>query len=230
MNYFAHGRHYVESPYMLAGTALPDWLSVVDRRVRIRPKHVELLIDADDGRLADLARGVQQHHQDDAWFHATPKFTELSWEFTARARRELPQDEGFRPSFLGHILVEILLDAVLIEEDPQQLEAYYAAVDSLDAEAVEQLVGQLAGRPVERIAELLPLFSRERFLSDYASDEKLCFRLNQVMRRVGLPTLPEGFRTMLPNAREQVRRSRTELLTRPAPHSPHTTTTHTQGE
>lgn len=230
MNYFAHGRHYVESPYILAGTALPDWLSVVDRRVRIRPKHVEPLIDASDGRLADLARGVKQHHQDDAWFHATPKFTELSWEFTDRARRELPQDEGFRPSFLGHILVELLLDSVLIDEDPQQLEAYYTAVDSLDAEAVEQLVGQLAGRPVERIAELLPLFSRERFLSDYASDEKLCFRLNQVMRRVGLPTLPEGFRTILPDARDEVRRFRTELLTPPAPRGPTTTTTHTQGE
>lgn len=230
MNYFAHGRHYVENPYMLAGTALPDWLSVVNRRVRIRPKQVEPLIEAGDQRLAALARGVKQHHEDDAWFHATPKFTELSWEFTDRARRALPQDEGFRPSFLGHILVEILLDSVLIEEAPQRLEAYYAAVDSLDAQAVEQLVGQLAGRPVERIAELLPLFSRERFLSDYASDEKLCFRLNQVMRRVGLPTLPEGFRTMLPEARVQVGRFRSELLTPPAARIQYTTTTHTQGE
>ena len=33
MNYFAHGVRFLEDPYFLAGTAVPDWLSVVDRRV-----------------------------------------------------------------------------------------------------------------------------------------------------------------------------------------------------
>lgn len=229
MNYFAHGRHFVDKPYFLAGTALPDWLSVVNRRVRLRPKHVEPLLDANEPRLAALARGVKQHHTDDAWFHATPAFTELSWELTDRARRALPHDEGFRPSFLGHILVEILLDAVLIDEDPAQLEAYYRAVDSIDPLTVEQLVGRMAGRPVARIAELLPLFSQERFLSDYSDDDKLGYRLNQVMRRVGLPKLPVGFREVLSGARELVRQSRDALLTPPANHKP-STTAHHQGE
>ena len=38
MNYFAHGWNYVDAPYVLAGTAVPDWLSVVDRRVRARAR------------------------------------------------------------------------------------------------------------------------------------------------------------------------------------------------
>ena len=37
MNYFAHGRHFIDQPYLLAGTAVPDWLNVVDRSVRARP-------------------------------------------------------------------------------------------------------------------------------------------------------------------------------------------------
>ena len=36
MNYFAHGHRFVDDPYFLAGTAVPDWLSVVDRKVRVR--------------------------------------------------------------------------------------------------------------------------------------------------------------------------------------------------
>ncbi len=40
MNYFAHGYRFIDDPYFMAGTALPDWLSVADRRVRIRPKHL----------------------------------------------------------------------------------------------------------------------------------------------------------------------------------------------
>ena len=230
MNYFAHGRHFVDEPYFLAGTALPDWLNVVNRRVRLRPKHIEPHLEDDEPRLAALARGVQRHHEDDTWFHVTATFTELSWELTDRARKALPHDEGFRPSFLGHILVEILLDAELIEENPAQLEAYYAAVDALDPQAVEQLVSCMAGRPVERIAQMLPLFSQERFLSDYSDDDKLGYRLNQVMRRVGLPELPVGFREVLSDARVLVRQSRDELLTPPANHKPSTTTAQHQGE
>ena len=39
MNYFAHGRSFIDHPYLLAGTAVPDWLNLVARRSRIRTKH-----------------------------------------------------------------------------------------------------------------------------------------------------------------------------------------------
>ena len=38
MNYFAHGYAFLDDPYFLAGTAVPDWLSVIDRRMRARSK------------------------------------------------------------------------------------------------------------------------------------------------------------------------------------------------
>ena len=36
MNYFAHGRHAIQDPERLAGTALPDWLSAANRGARLR--------------------------------------------------------------------------------------------------------------------------------------------------------------------------------------------------
>src|SRR5262245_35641363 len=33
MNYLAHGWRFVEEPYLLAGTAAPDWMSVIDRKI-----------------------------------------------------------------------------------------------------------------------------------------------------------------------------------------------------
>src|SRR5262245_50971039 len=36
MNYLAHGWRFVGQPYVLAGTAAPDWLSVIDRKIRLR--------------------------------------------------------------------------------------------------------------------------------------------------------------------------------------------------
>ncbi len=36
MNYLSHGFRFVDDPYFVAGTALPDWMSVLDRRNRAR--------------------------------------------------------------------------------------------------------------------------------------------------------------------------------------------------
>jgi hypothetical protein len=213
MNYFAHGRTFVDDPYFLAGTAVPDWLNVVARRVKARSKHALSFVDDPDPRMAALARGIVRHHADDGWFHETAAFAELSWQFTARVRDALPPDDGLRPSFLGHILVELLLDSALIADEPARLDAYYQAMSAVDAEFVEQAVGRMATGIPERLAEFVPLFIRERFLWDYGDDGKLWFRLNQVMRRVKLPPLPEAFRDLLPEARRLVEQRKTELLT-----------------
>jgi hypothetical protein len=215
MNYFAHGRHFVDDPYFLAGTAVPDWLNVVDRRVRVRARHAEQHIAAADQRVARVAAGIVQHCRDDAWFHATRAFAELSLGLCGMLRERLPADLGFRPHFLGHILVEILLDAALIADEPAQIRAYYAALDGLDPEVVEEAVNRISPRTTHRLSKLIPLFSRERFLFDYADDGKLLFRLNQVMRRVGLPLLPPALREALGTARAMVGTRTNELLALP---------------
>ncbi len=226
MNYFAHGRAFVDDPYFLAGTAVPDWLNVVDRPTRIRSRHALEYVDADDSCLAAVARGIVRHLADDGWFHTTRAFAELSLELTRQARCLLAEEAGFRPHFIGHILVEILLDAELIAADRSRLDAYYQALDGLDAARVTQAVGRMGRGGGQRLLAFIPLFSRERFLWDYLEDGKLMVRLNQVMRRVKLPTLPADFARLLPAARRQVAERQAELLApaedRPGGGGPHT--------
>ena len=212
MNYFAHGRRFVDNPYFLAGTAVPDWLSVIDRKVRARSKSATQFVDYVDPLVASVAQGIEQHHFDDAWFHQTRAFAELSLRFTVAVRDLLPADDGMRPSFVGHILVELLLDARLAEESPGLLDRYYAALDSVDPAVVEQAVNLLATRPTDLLAVLIPRFSAERFLYDYAEDGKLLTRLNHVMRRVKLAPLPSTLLDFFPEARRQVAMRRDELL------------------
>lgn len=219
MNYFAHGRQFIDNPYLLAGTAVPDWLSVVDRTVRVRSRHAEACRDHSDPQVAAVACGVRQHLADDAWFHESLAFAECSLAIGRLVREALPTDDGFRPHFLGHILVEILLDAQLIADDPGALDAYYRAMDSLNGAAVEAAVNRIAPRETSNLATFIGLFSRERFLYDYQYDGKLLFRLNQVMRRVKLPALPEQLREIFPEARRIVSHRQHELLADPAAQS-----------
>ncbi len=132
MNYFAHGIRFLDRPWFVAGTALPDWLSVVDRRVRLRPKGVAPFADGSRSPEAELAAASS----------STSKTTIGSTKRgRSRSRRAVSRDlfrdfmgpgDGFRCGFLGHITSELLLDAILIERDPDRLDAYYAVLEQLD--------------------------------------------------------------------------------------------------
>lgn len=305
MNYFAHGYRFIDRPYYLAGTAVPDWLRVADRDVRVRPARALLFVaqaskaaeapvvpdscprspssdvaalaeranwgrlqevhgatielsaaeprggqppgtEPGGGRLqgveptgtqlhapetvgdrllgaamvGEIAAGIVQHYKDDAWFHGTPVFASLSSSLSRLVRDALGPDEGLRCWFLGHILVELLLDAELISAQPHQLEAYYAALADVPPELVQQAVNLMAPRRAERLAAFIGVFLRERFLFDYGDDVKLAFRLEQVLRRAGLSPAGEALQHVLPSARRLVSQRAADLL---ATHSRSTT-------
>jgi len=235
---FAHALPFLDRPYFLAGTGVPDWLTVADRQVRLRSKHAEAFRHDPDPRLAAVAGGILQHLRDDARFHATRAFAETSLELTARVRNILGGGKGdrhrlperpdqpsvgarcfaqtepvpFSAAFLGHLLVELLLDAALIADDPGRLSAYYHALGEVDAGQVEAAVNRMSPRPTRRLAIFIGHFHRERILCDYLEDDKLMVRLNQVMRRVRLARLPDELAALLPAARKLVTERKDALL------------------
>jgi hypothetical protein len=212
MNYFAHALPFLEDPYFIAGTGVPDWLMVVDRQSRVRLRGARACFGHEDPLVDAVARGAAQHLCDDARFHETRAFAELSWGLTAAAKDLLGPDTSMRPSFLGHLLVELLLDATLIAEDPRRLDRYYELLDAIDAAAVQAAVNCFASRPAERLAWMIERFREARVLGDYLDDARLMVRLNQVMRRVGMAPLPDSIAEILPAARQQVAERRGELL------------------
>jgi hypothetical protein len=212
MNYFAHAIRFLDRPYFMAGTALPDWLSVVDRRVRLRARHVAPFSDGTGTPAAELAAGVLQHLEDDAWFHKTAAFAVASAQLTVLFRESLPADDRHRPAFLGHILTEMLLDAVLIERHPARLTGYYAALAQVDATTIEDSTNRMARHATDRLKVFIPLFTRERFLPEYLDSNRLLYRLNQIMQRVRLNPLPAGFEASLEEARSIVRGHAAGLL------------------
>ena len=148
-------------------------------------------------------------------FTQQPVFTQLSLFLTQEIRYILPADASWRPSFLGHIAIELLLDSALINRDPARLDAYYTAIGRIDAEQLETAVNRIARRPVAGLADWIGIFLNERFLYDYTEDEKLLKRLNQVMRRVGLSQIPTEFNHLLPAARNRVVERMEDLLACP---------------
>ncbi len=220
MNYFSHAWHSLHQPnvdaYHIAGMAVPDWLSVASRRTKCRSKHVEPYLENEYKQLAQLAAGIKQHHTDDMWFHESEPFNRLSLEFAKRIKEEFGESTSMRPWFLGHILVELLLDDELIQRDPSKLVRYYDLIAEVEAEWVADQVAMMCGRDVGKLAKFIRKFLEIRFLEDYHDDETLTMRLNQVMNRVGLDELPESFPVLLPKMREDISLSATNLVTPPS--------------
>ncbi len=214
MNYFAHAVRFLDTsdPYFIAGTGVPDWLTVADRQVRVRRRHLAPKLADADRQTAALAQGILQHLHDDARFHENRAFVEMSLAIAASSRDILVEPQGLRPAFLGHLLVEVLLDASLIAENPARLNDYYRVLDLVDPGRVQDEVNRLAQRSTDRLAWMVRAFCQERILWDYLDDAKLLRRLNQVMRRVRLPELPEDFVALLPEARHLVDRRKADLM------------------
>lgn len=220
MNYLAHGRDCLADPWQLAGTALPDWLRVLGRRPRV---HAEDALPHDgsaDPALRALAHGVLRHHREDAWFHTSEAFRDVGHDVAGLLRAVLPRDAGHRPRFLGHLVLEVLLDAALAEKRPGLLDAYYHALDEVDPDRLAELATALAGADASRLGPLVRRFREARFLGEYASDEGVRHRLGQVLRRVRQPALPAAFLTALPPARQAVLSRLDDLLPPPSPPPP----------
>jgi len=214
MNFLAHARNHVHRPYVAAGTALPDWLSIGHRRLRLRR---DGLPDRTEHHLAEeLLEGVRTHLEEDVWFHASPAFVELNARF-AVAIRGLPGAERARASVLAHILVEMLLDAELMRDDPRLLDAYYRGLARVDAGYVERAASRWLAAPPLRLSRVIEVFRAVGFLRAYTEDAGVVFRLAQVTRRTRMAPLPEGLLELLPGFRAEVREARDGLLAPPAP-------------
>ena len=219
MNYFAHGLRFLDRPYFLAGTAVPDWLSVVDRKVRMRSRNVRPFIQSDadaatesDEIQTEVAAGVLQHLHDDNWFHDTHAFLVTTAEIGRRFREVLDVDDGFRAGFLGHITTELLLDSDLIERFPDRIDTYYEQLSTVDLERVEASVNRMSKNTTDQLSRFIPMFLEVQFLRDYLDSGRLLYRLNQVMRRIKLKPLPDAAEEVLDFGRELVHDRADQLL------------------
>ena len=212
MNYFAHAIRFLDRPYFVAGTAVPDWLSVADRKVRVRAKLIEPFLLNDGSPQAEIAAGAWQHLDDDRWFHQTRAFNEVSADLAVRFREALAPDDSLRAGFLGHIVTELLIDAELIVRHPGLIERYYEVLAGIEPLAVQQAVNAMAKQPTQNLAPLISRFIDERFLPDYLDDTRLRRRLNQVLQRVKLSPLPVEAQSVFGLGRTLVRDRLSELL------------------
>ena len=240
MNYLSHGYRFLDRPYCLVGTAVPDLMSAADRGVRIRrPVLIKALVDPErflqntfEGEthgitwdefgkrcrsdpvetFREITEGMIQHIDDDTWFHRSVAFFETTRDITVIVQSVVSEQSTIRCGFVGHLLTEVLLDSTLIRREPNLLDRYYQVMKTNDPAIVQLSVNCLVNRPTRKLSPFLDRFCGEAFLYCYQHDEKLLFRMNQVMRRVGMSKLPDDLQYRFPELRSLVDKRANHLL------------------
>lgn len=213
MNYLAHGYRFLDNPLMMAGTAVPDWLRVAAPRIRARARIIrEAMPGCDDEEQLQLFHGILQHHADDDRFHSSVVFQELCEDLAQRFRKLMPDRYDHRPGLLGHIVTELLLDSELARRDATLLPRYYETMASLDAAWIQQILNAVLYRPAERLAEFIDMFCNIEFLYDYADNDRLMLRLNQVIQRAQLEPMQENVFPVFNHGRMLLEQRADELL------------------
>lgn len=187
MNYLSHyfTDYQPGRPHFNAGLILPDLLVRCNRKWRVRkldlPEEAPLPVQ-------ELAMGCNQHQMRDHLFHTSPEFEgeadQLKMALRNNGFRKLP----FRASFMGHIIIEMLLDRLLVHDHPELLSSFYGDLEQVaDAELLA------FGRHADfNAAAFLPYYQRfleARYLGSYVHNEQFIFALNRIFSRIGHPTI-----------------------------------------
>jgi hypothetical protein len=213
MNCLAHAFRFLDDPHFAVGTCLPDWLGMVDRKVRLRQSHVDAFAmeSTVDTGVHSIVDGIRQHMRDDLLFHGSASFAVTSLEIT----KLVPigdDDTGHRRSFVGHVLTELLLDASIEAHEPGTLHRYYQRMESVCPNLVEKTVNGLTQNSTDQLVPFMKRYVEERFLFDYLTDRGMLLRLNGLLRRVRLKPFPLAFVDVIEVARQLVNTQRVHLL------------------
>jgi hypothetical protein len=212
MNFLAHGLLHLDAPWTLTGTALPDWLRLLHRKARVNLAEVRKVAATDGGRRGRLAQGLLAHHEDDRRFHQSQAFEEATRSLTDQIRAHNTQKLRIRPSFVSHILLEMLLDAALMAADETRVDRYYESLAQVEPADVWDQTKSWVPVAADDLPLVMTRFVQIGFLREYQHDERVLFRLGQVMSRVRLESPTPVLGPLMPQLRREVAQRADALL------------------
>lgn len=192
MNYFAHYYfdHKEANPYYNAGLVLPDFA-----RSAAGNKHINTSLEHDftlQPHFFHLNEGSKQHYATDGFFHNTPFFSHCTHFIEDLfVKHNFPKD-GQRFWFLSHILFELILDRVLIQQHPQKLDDFYTALRQCSLKTVVDFLALSGKDGSDRFSKFWNGFLEAQYLQYYLIDEKLLYSINRVVTRAKQPELNEA--------------------------------------
>lgn len=178
MNFLAHYFFYkTKDPYFNTGLILPDLVK------NYCQTHIKPVGQFNRPAFVGLANGSLTHLECDRKFHNSAFFS-LSTKFLA----ETLNDECHWPRkwFLNHLLMEILLDRVLMDQHKDLCSQFYHDLSKVDVEEIGVFLKMIGVNNPQNFQIGFERFVKSQFIFEYQYNEKISFALNKVYQKVGI--------------------------------------------
>ena len=195
MNYLSH--YYFDrdedNKYFNIGLILPDLARSHIAKLRINPyKNITFTTK----EIASMNDGCNKHFASDRKFHNWMTFVELTNKATDMIRESGDKDIN-RDYFITHIMVEILLDKILLDQNPTLTDDFYAMIDSVEMDWILKFMRYAGLQDDELWKGQHKRFMKAAFLKSYTSVENVVAAVEGVCANLGMIELNDDQRNLL---------------------------------
>lgn len=180
MNYFAHYffDRIPENKNYNFGLLAPDLL-----RNYSKNQYSKSAINKSQFRIDDYSKGMAQHLKRDAHFHDSNFFNHVYSEIHSHAKAAFNESGITRFWFGTHVMIEMILDSVLIENHTDVLLNMYQELNE-SMHDINQLLEVVEHKNPSQFIDGMGKFIESQFLFKY-KQEGLIYGLNRVYKQVG---------------------------------------------
>lgn len=146
---------------------------------------VHQLLPEIDEKEESFKHGISLHVRADAIWHNSDYF-KFKTELIGDVLRDFEfYEKPYRPFFMTHVMLEILLDRMLLLQKPDLATGMYNSLEGLEKQWIIQLFSN------EKLSENMPKFvsnfTDSRYVYKYSDNAHFIYALNRLFKRVGLP-------------------------------------------
>ncbi len=191
MNFLSHFflDHQIDDSLFVVGASTPDLLSVFDRKIKFKERDISRRVQDREisAEQHSFYQGVIRHFQVDKIFHSSDFFHEETRKMSQNLREAFPQSDIQRSFFVAHILLELSLDRLLIQEDEMLLHKFYNHFENCKAAQIRKLTSWLADDAyLPSYDAFIHKFTQDKHLLRYKDWGYIIYVLKRILRRVGI--------------------------------------------
>ncbi|MEZ4826017.1 MAG: hypothetical protein R3C61_06945 [Bacteroidia bacterium] len=189
MNFISHFYidRKVNDSLFFAGVSTPDLVSVFDRNIRLKESRMPLIMEneATAGEIS-FYNGVMRHFEADRIFHTSPFFYEETHIIARLIERNFKEGVYKRAFFVGHVLFELLLDKILIQDDDTLVSDFYRHLESYPVQELVRLTEWVTHTAMPSYDGFLRKFFTKKYLTSYVDPEHVAYVLRRIVQGVGI--------------------------------------------
>lgn len=189
MNFISHyyfDRGQAESLFFV-GVSTPDLVANFNRGIRLKRARLPLIMEneASEAQI-NFYNGILRHFEVDRLFHSSTFFKEETHLIAAILKEHFGAPQIEKSFFVAHILLELILDRLLINQHNDILYSFYSHFKQKEVLTLVRFTEWACKRTLPGYDQFLTRFAERKFLYNYSDWQFLIEVMENLLRKVGI--------------------------------------------